>query len=107
MKNNHFFFGQTINFFKASSPTELYIQWMQEWPDAPVIRYLSVANKEVLVCNSLASYKDVLQTECYSFKKPDVWRRITGALLGKGVLVLEFGEVCATLEHFFLLSQLI
>ncbi|KAF7515237.1 hypothetical protein G7054_g14677 [Neopestalotiopsis clavispora] len=90
--NNHFFLGQSINFIEASSPTELYVQWMRQWPDAPMIRYLAFANKEVLVCNSLNSYKDVLQTKCYSFKKPDSWRKVTGAITGQGVLVLEFEE---------------
>lgn len=66
---------------------------MRQWPDAPMIRYLAFANKEVLVCNSLNSYKDVLQTKCYSFKKPDSWRKVTGAITGQGVLVLEFEEV--------------
>ncbi|KAK6074247.1 cytochrome P450 [Seiridium cupressi] len=90
--NNHFFLGQSINFIRASSPTELYVQWMREWPDAPMIRYLSFANTEVLVCNSLNSYKDVLQTNCYSFKKPGTWRKITGMITGQGLLVLEFDE---------------
>ncbi|KAI0140269.1 cytochrome P450 3A5 [Pestalotiopsis sp. NC0098] len=90
--DNHPLLGQSINFIKASSPTELYVKWMKQWPDAPVIRYLTFLNTEVLVCNSLNSYKDVLQTQCYSFKKPDTWRKVTGAITGKGVLVLEFEE---------------
>ncbi|KAI0117634.1 cytochrome P450 [Hypoxylon sp. NC0597] len=91
-KDNHFFFGQAINMIKAKSPAELYIKWMKEYPDAPVIRYLTFANTEVLVCNSLNSFKDVLQTNCYSFHKPDRWRRLMVEITGKGVLSLEGNE---------------
>ncbi|OTB04987.1 hypothetical protein M426DRAFT_145735 [Hypoxylon sp. CI-4A] len=91
-RDNHFFFGQAINFIKAKSPAELYVNWMKEFPDAPVIRYLTFANNEVLVCNSLNSFKDVLQTNCYSFHKPDRWRRLMVEITGKGVLSLEDNE---------------
>ncbi|KAI1641311.1 cytochrome P450 [Biscogniauxia mediterranea] len=91
-KDNHFFLGQAINFIKAKSPEELYVKWMREFPDAPVIRYLTFANNEVLVCNSLGSFKDVLQTHCYSFHKPDRWRKMMVEITGKGVLSLEGEE---------------
>ncbi|KAI1084355.1 cytochrome P450 [Whalleya microplaca] len=90
--DNHFFFGQAFNLIKADSPPELYVKWMKQFPDAPVIRYLTFANTEVLVCNSLNSFKDVLQTNCYSFHKPDRWRRMMVEITGKGVLSLEDEE---------------
>ncbi|KAI0006418.1 cytochrome P450 [Xylariaceae sp. FL0662B] len=90
--DNHFFFGQAINFIRAESPPELYVKWMKQFPDAPVIRYLTFANTEVLVCNSLNSFKDVLQTNCYLFHKPDRWRRMMVEITGKGVLSLEDDE---------------
>ncbi|KAI2612348.1 cytochrome P450 [Hypoxylon fragiforme] len=90
--NNHFFFGQAINFIKCKSPPELYLNWMKEFPEAPVIRYLTFANTEVLVCNSLNAFKDVLQTRCYAFHKPVRWRRMMVEITGKGVLSLEGEE---------------
>ncbi|KAI6090985.1 cytochrome P450 [Hypoxylon rubiginosum] len=90
--DNHFFFGQAINLVKAKSPPELYIKWMKDFPDAPIIRYLTFANTEVLVCNSLNSFRDVLQTNCYAFHKPDRWRRMMVEITGKGVLSLEDDE---------------
>ncbi|KAI1404488.1 cytochrome P450 [Hypoxylon fuscum] len=89
---NHFFFGQAINLIKAKSPEELYVKWMKDFPEAPVIRYLTFANAEVLVCNSLNSFKDVLQTYCYAFHKPYRWRRMMVEITGKGVLSLEDDE---------------
>ncbi|RYP53202.1 hypothetical protein DL768_001795 [Monosporascus sp. mg162] len=91
-KDNHFFFGQGINIFRADTPTALYIKWMKEFPDAPLIRYRTVANAEVLVCNSLNSHKEILQTKCYSFRKPDWWLRTVEDLTGKGVLSIEGEE---------------
>lgn len=44
---------------------------MKERPGAPLLRYLTVANTEVVVVNSAAAYKEVLQSQCYSFTKPD------------------------------------
>ncbi|KAI1413024.1 cytochrome P450 [Hypoxylon sp. FL1857] len=90
--DNHFLFGQAVNMIRAESPPELYIKWMKQFPDAPIIRYLTFANTEVLVCNSLNSFKDVLQTNCYSFHKPDRWRRLMVEITGKGVLSLEGNE---------------
>ncbi|KAI1357132.1 cytochrome P450, partial [Xylaria arbuscula] len=87
--DNRAFFGQTINLLRAKTPTSLYLKWMQEHPSAPCIRYLSIANREVLVANSLQSHKDLLQTHCYSFKKPDSLRRILKEIAGDGIFMLE------------------
>ncbi|RYP21857.1 hypothetical protein DL767_009176 [Monosporascus sp. MG133] len=91
-KDNHFFFGQAINLLRADTPTTLYIKWMKEFPDAPLIRYRTVANIEVLVCNSLNSRKELLQTKCYSFRRPDWWLRTVEDLTGRGVLWMEGEE---------------
>ncbi|KAI6080281.1 cytochrome P450 [Hypoxylon rubiginosum] len=44
--------------------------------DAPVIRYFSFANTEVLVVNSIQAHKALLQTHYYNFRKPDTLRRM-------------------------------
>jgi len=69
---------------------------MKQWPDAPLIRYLGIFNREVLVINSLTSYKDFLQTNCYSFVKPGWWQGVTREILGDGLIVMEGAEVCTT-----------
>lgn len=78
--------GQTINLLTAETPATLYNDWMREWPDASLIRYLGVGNSEVLVPNSLNAYKEVLQTQCYSFRKPDWFMRMVKDVIGKGLL---------------------
>ncbi|KAL1600452.1 hypothetical protein SLS60_006838 [Paraconiothyrium brasiliense] len=87
--SNFPFFGQALNFVQAKSPIELYVQWMKQYPSAPVIRYLTFGNTEVLVANSLEAFRELLQTKCYDFKKPDRWHRIVGEIIGKGVINME------------------
>ncbi|KAK8052512.1 cytochrome P450 3A5 [Apiospora rasikravindrae] len=91
-KDNHFLFGQSINFVRSESPTDLYVKWMKQWPDAPVIRYPGVFNREILVVNSPAAYKHLFQNNCYSFVKPGWWRKASREIVGDGLLVMEEGE---------------
>ncbi|RYP81783.1 hypothetical protein DL769_001823 [Monosporascus sp. CRB-8-3] len=88
-QDNHIFFGQAINLVKAETPTALYIKWMREHPDAPLIRYLTFGNGEVIVCNSPETFKEVLQAKCYSFRKSDFFRRFTKEFLGHGLVNME------------------
>ncbi|KAK7995629.1 cytochrome P450 [Apiospora arundinis] len=88
----HFFFGQAINLFRAPTPTSLYTEWSREHPDAPLLRYLGVGGGEVLVLNSPEAFRDVLQTHCYAFAKPDRLRHMTRPFAGKGLGMLEFDE---------------
>ncbi|KAI1317972.1 cytochrome P450 3A5 [Xylariaceae sp. FL0255] len=62
---------------------------IREHPTAPLIRYLSFANKEILVVNSLQSHKDLLQSYYYSFRKPASLRRILKAIAGNGIFMLK------------------
>ena len=86
-----FLLGQTLNQARAS-PSQLEIAWMKEHPDAPFIRYLWLLNTEVLMVNNSQAQKEVLQTKCYSFKKPAYWERIVGEIAGKGILFMEGEE---------------
>lgn len=87
--SNFLFFGQALNFVRAKSPIELYVEWMRQYPSAPVIRYLTFGNTEVLVANSLEAFRELLQTKCYQFRKPDRWHRIVGEIIGVGVVNME------------------
>lgn len=80
--------GQAYNLFN-SPPMELYISWMKQWPDAPLIRFLDFANQEVVMLNSVKATKDVLQTSCYTFVKPAFLRRVLGEITGTGLLFAE------------------
>lgn len=42
--------------------------------------------------NSVAAYKDVLQTQCYSFRKATFWIRLTKNFAGDGLIVMEFDQ---------------
>ncbi|KAH8657841.1 cytochrome P450 [Xylariales sp. PMI_506] len=91
-RDGHWLLGQAINIASADSPHACYVKWMREYPDAPFIRYLTLGNSEVLMVNSPNAFKEILQTQCYSFQKPDPWMRMTKEFGGKGVVRLEFDE---------------
>ena len=91
-KDHHFFIGQTLNQFRANGPYELYLSWSRQWPKAPFIRYLSFANTETLLVNSLRAHQEVLSTKCYSFVKPPFFARIVGEVTGMGLVFAEGEE---------------
>lgn len=62
---------------------------MKQWPDSPLIRFLDLANQEVVMLNSVKATKDVLQTNCYTFVKPAFLRRVLGEITGVGLLFSE------------------
>lgn len=81
--------GQELNKFRADSPITLQLDWSRRWPDAPFIRYLSIAGREALVVNSLAAHKAVLQTHVHDFVKPPFFSRLVGEITGTGLLFAE------------------
>ncbi|KAI0118546.1 cytochrome P450 [Hypoxylon sp. NC0597] len=88
-KDHNLILGQEAKKFKAESPVTVQLEWMRKWPDAPFIRYLSFAGKEVLLVNSLAAHKAVLQTYVYDFVKPPFFARLVGEITGVGLLFAE------------------
>ncbi|KAI1113714.1 cytochrome P450 3A5 [Nemania sp. NC0429] len=81
--------GQELNKFRADSPIALQLAWSRRWPDAPFIRYLSVAGREALIVNSLAAHKAVLQARAYDFVKTPFFSRLAGEITGTGLLFAE------------------
>ncbi|KAI8633237.1 cytochrome P450 3A5 [Xylariaceae sp. FL1651] len=89
---NNIILGQELNKFRADSPVGVQLEWSRRWPDAPFIRYLSIAGREALVVNSLAAHKAVLQTHVYNFVKPPFFARLVGEIAGTGLLFAEGEE---------------
>ncbi|KAI1769425.1 cytochrome P450 [Hypoxylon sp. FL1150] len=87
--DNHFFFGQSIKRVKADTTISSYVKWMKEHPDAPLLRYISFANTEVLVPASVNALREILQTHCYSFHKSPAWKRMVKEMAGNGVVTME------------------
>lgn len=73
-----------VNILKAETPTSLFIEWMKNWPDEPFIRYLGIINNEFLLPNTMEAYKEVFQTQYYSFRKSDWFIKMTKEVIGKG-----------------------
>lgn len=81
--------GQFPRILTSPSPNEPYLTWSEKWPSSPFIRYLGLGNQETLLINTVAAHKEVLQTHCYAFKKPDLLFRLIGDFLGRGLLFSE------------------
>ncbi|CAK7231854.1 hypothetical protein SBRCBS47491_008070 [Sporothrix bragantina] len=85
-KGGHWFFGHFPSFFKQKYPWSIYVDWVREFPGVPVIRYLTIANNEVLVPLTPEGMKECLQTKCYEFKKTEQWLRMVLDFAGWGIV---------------------
>ncbi|KAH7016898.1 cytochrome P450 [Ilyonectria destructans] len=88
-KDNAFFFGQTLKFLHVPWFPNLYLEWSRQWPDAPFIRYLGIANTETLFVNSIVAYKEILQTKSAYFVKPKFARTFAHETIGDGLPFVE------------------
>lgn len=68
------------------------MDWSSTWPDSPFIRYPILANKEILLINTVEAHKQILQTKCYDFVKPKFLGRLLGEIVGTGLLFAEGHE---------------
>ncbi|CAK7199501.1 hypothetical protein SEUCBS139899_002181 [Sporothrix eucalyptigena] len=85
-KGGHWFFGQFPLFFKQKYPWSIYVDWVREFPGVPVIRYLTIANNEVLVPLTPEGMKECLMVKCYEFKKTEQWLRMVLDFAGWGIV---------------------
>jgi cytochrome P450 len=92
LKDGHFLLGQVANQITAASPLEPFMTWAKQWPDAPLIRYLSFGNSEAIMINDLAAYREIEFAKCYSFGKPDFFKRMIGEVVGNGMFFAD-GDV--------------
>lgn len=84
--------GQLKNLIQADTPIAKYHEWSNTWPHAPFIRYLAAGNQEVLLVNTPEAHKEVFQTYCYDFVKPEFLFRYIGEIAGRGLLFVEGEE---------------
>lgn len=68
------------------------MRWSSTWPDSPFIRYRVLANKEILLINTVEAHRQILQTKCYDFVKPKFLTRLLGEIVGTGLLFAEGHE---------------
>ncbi|KAK3324028.1 cytochrome P450 3A5 [Cercophora scortea] len=90
--NNFPLIGQMKNLLTADSPSSLYVEWGNRWPDAPFIRHLGLANMELLLVNTVEAHKEVFQTHAYDFIKPEFMYRYVADISGRGLLFSEGEE---------------
>ncbi|KAH7369330.1 cytochrome P450 3A13 [Plectosphaerella cucumerina] len=96
--DGHFFFGQMIKQLLTPGPIDIYLDWMRQWPEEPLIRYLSVANTETILLNSPAALREMQQTKAYSFCKPGIAARMFSPITGIGLMFSE-GDVHKRLRN--------
>ncbi|KAL1882485.1 hypothetical protein Plec18167_002901 [Paecilomyces lecythidis] len=83
--------GNTQSLF-IESPGSRCLRWMQEMPDAELIRYYLVGNMERILVVSPKALSEVLTLKSYDFRKPDLARISLERITGNGVLLAEGDE---------------
>lgn len=91
-KNSHWFLGQVLNQVNAKTPMEMWVKWSREHPEAPLIRYMSFANTEMVLVNSLEAHRQVLQVQNDFIERPNCVRRMIGRFGGNGLTSFDFEE---------------
>jgi len=75
-----------LNLMRSPGPNDLFLDMMRRWPNADLIRYLSLANEEILFVNSIQASKEVQQTYAYAFEKSPLMVRMFRRISGTGLL---------------------
>ncbi|KAJ9210545.1 hypothetical protein DTO166G4_7857 [Paecilomyces variotii] len=83
--------GNTQSLF-IESPGSRCLRWMEEMPDAELIRYYLVGNMERVLVVSPKALSEVLTLKSYDFRKPDLARISLERITGNGVLLAEGDE---------------
>ncbi len=85
-QDGHWFFGKMLQLMQSPGPNDIFLDMMQQWPNADLIRYLSLGNEEILFVNSLQALKETQQTYAYAFEKSPIMVRMFQRISGKGLL---------------------
>lgn len=88
-KDNHWFLGQVLNQINADTPMSFAVGLSRQNPDAPLIRYLTLANTEIILVNSLEAHRQVLQTQNDVFERPNAVMRMIKRFSGDGLASFE------------------
>jgi hypothetical protein len=91
-KDHHFLLGHAIKQFLSGDPNEPYLSWVRKWPDTQMIRYFTFGNSEAVLVTGLDAFRDVLSVKPYSFVKPELYKRLLGPIVGKGLVFAEGEE---------------
>lgn len=91
-KGDNILLGQTLKFIRATNPNEPALRMMREHPNEPLLYYRHIAGSEWILINSVQAAREMLQTKCYQFEKPEFFRRIVGEIAGIGLVNVE-GDV--------------
>ncbi|KAL6720989.1 hypothetical protein ACLMJK_000089 [Lecanora helva] len=73
----------------AISPGQALRSWVNEVPNAGLIRYLDLCNLERVVVTSPAAVAEVLLHRCYDFEKPPHFRKGIARVIGLGLFTAE------------------
>lgn len=90
--DNHWFLGQALHQVNADTPMSFPVKLSRQFPEAPLIRYLSLANTEIILVNSLEAHRQVLQTHNDLFERQSAIRRMIKRFSGDGLTSFESDE---------------
>lgn len=84
-ENHHWLLGQMINLFSTPWIPYLYRSWSVDHPEAPFLRVLKTGQSETLIPNTIAAYREVLQTKNDCFVKSEESRNGAAMVIGDGL----------------------
>ena len=76
---------------KAEAFNHVFVKWMLQNPDVPLIRFLSFGNSEWLLVNSEQASRDIFQNSCYACENPAFVRRFVEEVAGTSIITMEGG----------------
>lgn len=91
-RDNNWFLGQALKQINAETPMSFPVTLSRQHPEAPLIRYLSLANTEIILVNSLEAHRQVLQTHNDLFERPSAMMRMIKRFSGDGLASFESEE---------------
>lgn len=91
-KDNHWFLGQALKQVNADTPMAFAVNLSRQNPEATLIRYLSLANTEIILVNSLEAHHQVLQTQNDLFERPNAIMRMIRRFSENGLASFERDE---------------
>lgn len=74
-----------INLFSTPWIPYLYRSWSVDHPEAPFLRVLKTGQSETLIPNTIAAYREVLQTKNDCFVKSEESRNGAAMVIGDGL----------------------
>jgi hypothetical protein len=91
-QNHNPLLGQALTQYGVPNPNAAATAWARQWPGAPLLRVPGPLGAELVLANTHAAQKEILQGKTYAFAKPAWLLRALSGTIGLGMLFAEGEE---------------